>query len=112
MRRIAIAALAGAVAAAFVIFGAGEALSRPAARLVGDPPMGMRAMSLRLPVPEGQHVSGWFARGRAGAGAVLLLHGVRADRTQMIERARFLATAGYSVLLIDLPAHGESSGDR
>jgi len=45
-------------------------------------------------------------------GSVLLLHGLRSDRLQMLARARFLTAAGYFVLLIDLPAHGESSGDR
>jgi fermentation-respiration switch protein FrsA (DUF1100 family) len=30
----------------------------------------------------------------------------------MLGRARFLQAAGYSVLLIDLPAHGESFGNR
>ena len=57
-------------------------------------------------------VSGWFIQGKAGQGAVLLLHGIRSDRRQMLGRARFLAAAGYSVLAIDLPAHGESTGAR
>jgi len=30
----------------------------------------------------------------------------------MLRRARFLNQAGYAALLVDLPAHGESSGDR
>ena len=30
----------------------------------------------------------------------------------MLARARFLAAAGYATLLIDLPTHGESSGDH
>ena len=30
----------------------------------------------------------------------------------MVPRARFLHRLGYSVLLIDLPSHGESEGDR
>lgn len=30
----------------------------------------------------------------------------------MLGRARFLQATGYAVLLIDLPAHGESPGDR
>jgi fermentation-respiration switch protein FrsA (DUF1100 family) len=42
---------------------------------------------------------------------VLLLHGVRADRREMLGRARFLNQLGYAVLLPDLPAHGESSGE-
>jgi alpha-beta hydrolase superfamily lysophospholipase len=57
-------------------------------------------------------VGGWFVRGRPGAGGVLLLHGVRHDRRQMTGRARWLHERGHSVLLIDLPAHGESGGDR
>jgi uncharacterized protein len=30
----------------------------------------------------------------------------------MLRRARFLKQAGYAALLVDLPAHGESAGDR
>jgi fermentation-respiration switch protein FrsA (DUF1100 family) len=43
---------------------------------------------------------------------VLLLHGVRADRREMLGRAKFLNRLGYSAVLIDLPAHGESSGNQ
>lgn len=94
-----------------VVFGTGELLSRPASRVIGEAPAALRAISVRLPTSPTESVSGWFARG-AGSGAILLLHGVRADRTHMLDRARFLRAEGYSVLLIDLPAHGESSGER
>ena len=50
--------------------------------------------------------------GDAGRGAVLLLHGVRSDRRSMLSRAIFLHEIGFSVLLIDLQAHGESAGER
>jgi uncharacterized protein len=40
------------------------------------------------------------------------LHGVRSNRWSMVNRARFLNKLGYSVLLIDLPAHGESSSEH
>jgi pimeloyl-ACP methyl ester carboxylesterase len=55
----------------------------------------------------GQPVEGWLLEG-SGKGAVLLLHGIRADRRQMLARARFLNAAGYTALLIDLPGHGAS----
>jgi fermentation-respiration switch protein FrsA (DUF1100 family) len=42
----------------------------------------------------------------------LLLHPLRGNRDAMVTRARFLYRAGYTVLLVDLPAHGESGGDR
>ncbi len=42
----------------------------------------------------------------------VLLHGVRADRRSMLARALLLRRLGYTVLLIDLPAHGESRGER
>ncbi len=53
-----------------------------------------------------------MVRGKPGAGVVLLLHGVRNDRREMQGRAEFLARLGYSVVLIDLPAHGESTAEH
>ncbi|HZF99014.1 MAG TPA: alpha/beta hydrolase, partial [Pseudoxanthomonas sp.] len=48
--------------------------------------------------------------GDSGKASVLLLHGIRANRLAMVGGARMLAKHGYSVLLIDLPAYGESAG--
>jgi uncharacterized protein len=42
---------------------------------------------------------------------VLLLHGVRADRLAMVSRAQLLTRQGFSVLLIDLQAHGATPGE-
>ncbi len=91
---------------------AGYILSRPMPRMLGPAPADLRAESVRIAMSPGRFVAGWLARGRPGRGAVLLLHGVRADRKQMVARARFLRDAGHSVLLVDLPAHGESTGER
>lgn len=102
-------ALLGVLTIAGVI-GLGELLIRAAHRSVGNAPADLEAITLRLPIAGNTSVSGWFAKGEPGVGAVLLLHGVRSDRRQMLERARMLRSAGYAVLLIDLPAHGESSG--
>jgi uncharacterized protein len=94
-----------------LVFGAGELLSRPAVSVIGPPPADLRAIEVSLAVSPHDRVYGWFAKG-AGRGSVLLLHGVRGDRRQMLDRARFLHADGYSVLLIDLQAHGQSPGDR
>ncbi len=40
------------------------------------------------------------------------MHGVRGNRTSMLERARLLSHAGYAVLLFDFQAHGESPGNH
>lgn len=40
------------------------------------------------------------------------MHGVRANRLSMLGRARFLAHAGYTILLFDFQAHGESPGEH
>ena len=60
---------------------------------------------------SGNRLSGWFIKGRPNAGSVLLLHGIKANRLEMLGRARFLNANGFSVLLIDFQAHGESTGD-
>jgi len=86
----------------------GDAMTRPALRAAGDPPPGLPASALRIPVPSGGSVAGWFTPGEAGRGAVLLLHGVRGSRHAMTARALFLHRAGLATLSIDLPGHGES----
>ena len=112
MRRLAGVAFALAVVAMLSVVVAGELLTRPAQRPVGAPPTDLQATSVSIAAGEGRVVRGWLVPGRTHGGVVLLIHGVRSDRRQMLERARFLRQAGYSSLLIDLPAHGESSGER
>ena len=95
--------------AAGLVLAIGQELSRTALRQIGLPPPDLQAVSVVLPTVGEESVAGWLVHGKPGYGAILLLHGVRSDRRQMIDRARFLKRAGYSVLLIDLPGHGESA---
>lgn len=112
MRRGLLSISAAGVVLLAAVFAAGELLSAPARRAVGPPPPELAAQPVEMQTSSHQTIAGWFARGIPGQGAVLLLHGIRGDRRQMTERAKFLHTAGYSVLLVDLPAHGESGGSR
>lgn len=111
-KRLALAAFLVAALLMAVLWITGTVLSRPARSTVGEPPAALGAQSLRLQGDAGLSVAGWFVPGRAGAGAVLLMHGVRADRRSMLARALFLHRQGHAVLLIDLPAHGESAGEQ
>lgn len=91
---------------------AGELLTRPVRAVIGEPPAGLPATPVRLAYGANQHLAGWLLPGRPGEGAVLLLHGVRGNRLQMLARARWLQQEGVASLLVDLPSHGESSGER
>ncbi|GLQ48500.1 esterase [Dyella lipolytica] len=88
----------------------GWLLIRPAERVIGAPPSDLAVESVVIPDATGMPIHGWFVAGVEHQGAVLLLHGVRADRRSMIDRARFLHAAGYAVLLIDFQASGASPG--
>lgn len=79
---------------------------------LGPPPADLRAEGVSFRSGAGTTIRGWFAPGRLGAGAILLLHGIGASRLDMVGRARFLEAAGYAVLLIDFRGHGESSDAR
>lgn len=106
---VAIAVCALLVLVAIVWYGG--ALSAPKQQRVGEPPRDLAVQVVRIPRANSAPIAGWFVAGEDGRAGVLLLHGVRADRRQMLGRARFLNQAGYSVLLIDLQAHGETPGD-
>ncbi|MEO7497159.1 MAG: alpha/beta hydrolase [Massilia sp.] len=94
-----------------VLYLVGSVLSAPARAVIGAAPADLHANSVSI-AANGVAIAGWSVAGKPGAGAVLLLHGVRSNRLQMLERARFLSRQGYSVLLVDLQAHGESGGER
>jgi fermentation-respiration switch protein FrsA (DUF1100 family) len=79
---------------------------------IGPAPAGLGAVEVAFPSRSGSQLRGWFVPGRPGAGAVLLLHGVHANRLAMLPRARFLHALGYAVLMPDFRAHGESSGNQ
>ncbi len=102
------------IAAVVLAAGAGMAfaawLIAPAVVAIGPPPRDFPAEQVAISSSSGGTLAGWFARGQPGAGAVLLLHGVRANRLSMLTRAQFLHRHGYSVLLIDFQASGESPG--
>lgn len=106
---VAIAICAMLVLVAIVWYGG--ALSAPKQQRVGAAPRDLAAQVVRIPRANATPIAGWFVAGESGRAGVLLLHGVRSDRRQMLDRARFLKRAGYSVLLIDLQAHGETSGE-
>ncbi len=85
-------------------------MARPAPAVVGPPPAGLGAETVSVPSATGHALAGWFVAGRPGRGAVLLLHGIRADRRVLASRMAMLARHGMAVLAIDLRAHGESAG--
>ena len=90
----------------------GSALSSPAPNQVGDLPGELTGRNVEFASKSGATLRGWFVPGKKGAGAVVLMHGLRASRLNMLGRTRFLAAAGYSVLCFDFRAHGESTGDE
>lgn len=61
---------------------------------------------------DGVGLDGWKIRPRSANGNwVLLFHGVSDNRTGVLGHAEFLLRHGYSVVMMDSRAHGESGGD-
>src|SRR5579871_5455406 len=108
-------ALLAAIALVLVLAGSwllAGPLLEPVNHRIAPAPTTLGARDVSIASESGSTLAGWYVPGTPGSGAVLLLHGVRADRAAMLSRAEFLHAAGYSVLLIDFQAHGESRGDR
>ena len=61
---------------------------------------------------EGHAIAGTWRDLGGNSPVVLLLHGLRGDRLSMLPRARLLVAAGFSVLLIDQQAQGETPGEQ
>lgn len=108
---LSIAVLAGGLCAA--VIAVGMWLSSPAPSAVGQPPSGLPGLErVEIPSASGTGLHGWWIPGPIGGGTVVLMHGVRGNRLQMMGRARVLVEHGFSVLLFDFQASGESPGHR
>ena len=111
--RIVVAAIscvfvAGLVASWFVA----GALIAPCPSLVGDATTDLAVTSFAIASDSGSTISGWHTRSKRSRGVIVLLHGIRGSRLSMLDRARMLDDLGYSTVMIDLQAHGESPGKQ
>ncbi|MGA8555729.1 MAG: alpha/beta fold hydrolase, partial [Candidatus Acidiferrales bacterium] len=62
--------------------------------------------------PDGVELHGWKIHPPAANGDwILLFHGLSDNRTGTLGHAEFLLRHGYSVVMIDSRAHGQSGGD-
>jgi len=84
----------------------------PIRSVIGPAPADLGATPIAFPSASGATLRGWYVPGLPGHGAILLVHGIHADRRVMLPRARLFSRLGYAVLLFDLQAHGESTGNR
>lgn len=73
-------------------------------------PKDLAVEPVSFPSKSGATISGWLLAGETNRGVIVLQHGIRADKSTLVERAKFLSRAGYAVLLFDFQAHGESPG--
>jgi len=92
---------------------------RHAVTLVRPPRLAVNAQNIQRQLPDAEQVTfqgfgnvelvGDFVAPRNGA-AVILIHGLYANREQLLPEARLLAERGYGVLIYDNRAHGDSGG--
>lgn len=88
----------------------GGTLVAPANRTVGPPPEDLPFVTTTLVSDSGSRIATWYLPADSAHATVVLLHPIRSDRRTMLGRARLFHEAGYAVVLIDMQAHGESSG--
>lgn len=66
---------------------------------------------ITLTTEDGLKLSAWYVTG-AKPEAIIIVHGIHANRAYMIPQAEILAEAGYHLLLFDLRGHGLSEGNK
>jgi dipeptidyl aminopeptidase/acylaminoacyl peptidase len=112
LRRLLIIVATSVGAVVICVFSVGWLLAHPVQIRIGIPPADLNAQPVTFASDSGANVHGWWCPIQNARGTVLLLPGIRANRLSMVGRGRFLRGAGFSVLLIDFQATGETKGDH
>jgi fermentation-respiration switch protein FrsA (DUF1100 family) len=72
--------------------------------------IGFPVQEVRFTATDNVHLAGWFAIASLRAPTIILVHGFKGSRLDMLPWARFLYAGGYNVLLFDDRGCGESDG--
>jgi uncharacterized protein len=95
------------VAGFSVLWVAGGQLSEAALSNIGVPPS-----NVPFEVISNESVHGWYLPAPGNGSCILLMHGVRSSRREMLGRSIFFRNEGFPSLAIDLQAHGEAPGEQ
>ena len=114
LRRLLLLALAAVFSFAGVSWLSAQRLTGAHRRAVGNPPKDFPfpIESIKFTTRDEHTLSGWLMPAEKSDCAVVLLHGYGGDRRSMLPRAKSLRALGYTALLYDARACGESSGER
>ena len=91
-----------------------DAFIAPNPSIPGETPedYGLSFEEINLIATDGTRLAAWFVPAEhANGSAVVLVHGRGANRSALLPTADVLARHGYSLLMLDLRAHGQSEGD-
>jgi len=72
--------------------------------------IGFPVQEVHFTATDGVHLAGWLAVASPRAPTVILVHGFKGSRQDMLPWASFLYAGGYNVLLFDSRGCGESEG--
>jgi pimeloyl-ACP methyl ester carboxylesterase len=107
--RLGLASGIGALAAQYLI---ARWLTKPARERIRRTPaeLGLPWEGLVCTTEDQHRLQGWVVTLPCPRATLILFHGNRANRMQMLSRLAFLVPAGYRCILFDHRAHGESDG--
>ena len=71
---------------------------------------GLPVREVHFTASDGVALAGWLALASPSSPTIILVHGFKANRGQMVPWAQYLFAAGYNVLLYDSRGCGESAG--
>ena len=75
--------------------------------------LGLAAETVRLTSADGIPLQAWYIPAEPARGLVVILHGMDGvDASSFLPQAEYLHAAGYASLVLDMRAHGRSSGER
>jgi len=111
---VVLAFLSISVAVALVVRHAVNRLTQPMRNLRGGTPAdyGLPYEAVSFSTPDGLTLRGWWIESEQRRGTLVFCHGHAGSKAPDLQYVPWLRSHGYSALLFDFRAHGESEGTR
>ncbi|WNO09199.1 alpha/beta hydrolase [Teredinibacter sp. KSP-S5-2] len=101
-----------AILGSYSVWNFGSRFITPVNQPISQPESGVEYEKVVISSASGTELHGWLFPGNVDMPVIAVFHGIGSNKGKMLPRVKLLSEAGYTVVVVDFSAHGESIAEK